>query len=68
MLLKAGLNVKVVLFPIGEDPDSYAHQVSNEDLKLYLTDNQIDFISFKTNHLIEKQIMILQISLKLLMK
>ena len=54
MLLKAGLNVKVVLFPTGEDPDSYAHQVSNEDLKLYLTDNQIDFISFKTNHLIEK--------------
>ena len=33
MLLKAGLNVKVVLFPTGEDPDSYAHQLSNEDFK-----------------------------------
>jgi DNA primase len=54
MLLKTGLNVKVVLFPTGEDPDSYANQVSNEDLKLYLEDNQIDFISFKTNHLLEK--------------
>jgi len=54
MLLRSGLSVKVVLFPTGEDPDSYAHQVSNEDLRLYLTDNQIDFITFKTNHLLEK--------------
>ena len=54
MILKAGLNVKVVLFPDGEDPDSYAHQLSNEDFKSYLNDNQIDFISFKANHLLEK--------------
>ena len=54
MILKAGLNVKVVLFPEGEDPDSYAHQLSNEDFKSYLNDNQIDFISFKANHLLEK--------------
>ena len=54
MILKAGLNVKVVLFPEGEDPDSYAHQLSNEDFKSYLDDNQIDFISFKANHLLEK--------------
>ena len=54
MLLKAGLNVKVVLFPTGEDPDSYAHQLPNEEFKLFLNDNQIDFISFKTNHLLEK--------------
>lgn len=54
MILKAGLNIKVVLFPEGEDPDSYAHQLSNEDFKSYLNDNQIDFISFKANHLLEK--------------
>ena len=54
MLLKAGLSVKVVLFPEGEDPDSYSHQLSNEDFKSYLNDQQIDFISFKANHLLEK--------------
>ena len=54
MLLKTGLNVKVVLFPTGEDPDSYSNQLSNEEFKLFLSDNQIDFISFKTNHLLEK--------------
>ena len=54
MLLKAGLNVKVVLFPKGEDPDSYSHQLSNDEFKFFLNDNQIDFISFKTNHLLEK--------------
>ena len=51
MLLKAGLSVKVVLFPEGEDPDSYSHQLSTEDFKSYLNDRQIDFISFKANHL-----------------
>ena len=54
MLLKAGLSVKVVLFPEGEDPDSYSHQLSNEDFKSYLNDQQIDFITFKANHLLEK--------------
>ena len=54
MILKAGLNIKVVLFPEGEDPDSYAHKLSNEDFKSYLNDNQIDFISFKANYLLEK--------------
>ena len=54
MLLKAGLSVKVVLFPEGEDPDSYSHQLSTEDFKSYLNEQQIDFISFKANHLLEK--------------
>ena len=54
MLLKAGLSVKVVLFPEGDDPDSYSHQLSTEDFKSYLDDRQIDFISFKANHLLEK--------------
>jgi len=54
MLLKAGLSVKVVLFPEGEDPDSYSHQLSTEDFRSYLNDQQTDFISFKANHLLEK--------------
>ncbi len=54
MLLKAGLSVKVVLFPEGEDPDSYSHQLSTEDFKSYLNEQQTDFISFKANHLLEK--------------
>ena len=54
MLLKAGLSVKVVLFPEGEDPDSYSHRLPNEDFKSYLNDKQVDFISFKANHLLEK--------------
>ncbi len=54
MLLKAGVSVKVVLFPEGEDPDSYSHQLSTEDFKSYLNEQQTDFISFKANHLLEK--------------
>jgi DNA primase len=54
MLLKAGLSVKVVLFPEDEDPDSYSHKLSTEDFISYLNDQQIDFISFKANHLLEK--------------
>jgi DNA primase len=54
MLLKAGLSVKVVLFPEDEDPDSYSHKLSTEDFRSYLNDQQIDFISFKANHLLEK--------------
>ena len=33
MILSAGLNVKVVIFPEGEDPDSYSHKLSTEDFK-----------------------------------
>ena len=54
MLLKAGVSVKVVLFPEGEDPDSYSHQLSTEDFKSYLNEQQTDFITFKANHLLEK--------------
>jgi DNA primase len=54
MILSAGLNVKVVVFPKGEDPDSYSHQLSTEDFRLYLEENQNDFITFKANLLLEK--------------
>ena len=54
MILAAGLNVKVVVFPEGEDPDSYSHKLSTEDFKNYLEKNQNDFITFKANLLLKK--------------
>lgn len=54
LILEEGMNVKVVLFPDGEDPDSYAKKVSNEELKQFITDNAKDFIDFKTNLLLEE--------------
>ena len=53
MILKEGMNVRVVLFPEGEDPDSYAKNHTTEELKGYITDNAQDFIRFKTNILIK---------------
>lgn len=54
MILKEGMNVRVVLFPEGEDPDSYAKNHSTEELKGYITDNAQDFIRFKTSVLIKE--------------
>lgn len=53
LILAEGLNVKVVLFPDGDDPDSYSKKVSSEVLEGYIRDNARDFISFKTNILLE---------------
>ena len=48
MILAEGMNVKVVLFPDGEDPDSFAQKCSEEELINYLKENRKDFITFKT--------------------
>ncbi|HFX17652.1 MAG TPA: DNA primase [Flavobacteriales bacterium] len=47
MILEQGLNVKVLLLPDGEDPDSFSKKVSTEELILYLANNTQDFINFK---------------------
>lgn len=52
MLLEAGLNVKIVLFPDGEDPDSYCKRVGPVAFSAFLEENRQDFILFKTNLLI----------------
>ncbi len=52
LILEEGLNVKVVLFPEGEDPDSYSKKVSATELKDYLNKSAVDFILFKTNLLL----------------
>ena len=53
MLLAEGLNIKVLLLPEGEDPDSFARSHSASELKQYIADNETDFISFKTKILLE---------------
>ncbi|EOZ98315.1 DNA primase [Indibacter alkaliphilus LW1] len=47
MILEGGLNVKAVVFPNGEDPDSYARKVGSSAFKDYLESKAQDFISFK---------------------
>ncbi len=54
MILQEGMNVRVVLFPDGEDPDSYAKNHSSSELTDYITQNAQDFIRFKTAVLIEE--------------
>lgn len=52
LILEEGMNVRVVLFPDGEDPDSFAKRVSTEELKAFLKEQAVDFISFKTKLLL----------------
>lgn len=54
MILKEGMNVRVVLFPEGEDPDSYAKNHTTEELKNYITEEAQDFIRFKTSILVKE--------------
>ena len=49
MLLEGGLNVRVVLFPDGEDPDSYIRKVGDQRFKEHLDGASQDFIQFKTD-------------------
>lgn len=53
MLLEEGMNVKSLLLPDGEDPDSFARKHSIEELQRYLNHNEQDFISFKTKLLLD---------------
>ncbi|MFA6261751.1 MAG: DNA primase [Bacteroidia bacterium] len=49
MLLEGGLNVKVVLFPDGEDPDSFCRKQGSQAFSQFLEQNKQDFILFKTS-------------------
>ena len=53
LILQEGMNVKVVLFPEGEDPDSYSKAVSSTELEEYIKESTQDFISFKASILLE---------------
>ena len=52
MLLSEGMNVKVLLLPDGDDPDSFSRKHSAEELKRYIEEHQKDFIQFKTEMLL----------------
>jgi len=54
LILEQGMNVKVLTFPDGDDPDSFAKKVSEEELKEYLVNNSQDFINFKVSLLMEE--------------
>ncbi len=54
MILEEGLNVKVVLFPQGEDPDSFSKNHSSSEVQQFLKTNAKDFIVFKTSLLVEE--------------
>ena len=49
MLLEEDMNVKVLLLPDGNDPDSFARNHTAEDFRKYIEDHQVDFIQFKTD-------------------
>ncbi|HOF19947.1 MAG TPA: DNA primase [Bacteroidales bacterium] len=53
LVLEEGMNVRIVLLPENEDPDSWSRKVSNEEFRNYLNENETDFIRFKINLLIE---------------
>jgi DNA primase len=48
LILEEGMNVRVLLFPDNDDPDSYSKKVSNEEFKSFIKQNTKDFIAFKT--------------------
>ncbi len=54
LILEQGMNVKVLMFPDGDDPDSFSKRVSTDELKEYLANNSKDFINFKVSLLMEE--------------
>ena len=54
LVLEEGMNVKVLLLPDGEDPDSYAKKMGASGFTKYIGDNETDFIQFKTRLLLKE--------------
>ena len=54
MILEEGMNVKIVLFPGGEDPDSFARKNEPDELNEFITKQAQDFIKFKTGLLLKE--------------
>lgn len=53
LLLEGGLNIKVIVFPDGDDPDSFLNKVGATSFNAYITNNEKDFITFKTEILLK---------------
>lgn len=54
LILEEGMNVKVVLFPDGEDPDSFAKKTSTTELETFIKSHKQDFITFKASILLKE--------------
>ncbi|MFT3740767.1 MAG: DNA primase [Breznakibacter sp.] len=54
LVLEEGMNVKVLLLPDGDDPDSFSRKMPADDLRAYIARHETDFIRFKTNLLLEE--------------
>jgi len=54
LILEEGLNVKVVSFPDGHDPDSYVRKVGSSAFKTHIDQNKKDFILYKTSILLKE--------------
>lgn len=54
LILEQGMNVKIVLFPEGEDPDSFAQSHRTSEIEDFITTQAKDFISFKTSLLLKE--------------
>jgi DNA primase len=54
LVLEEGMNVKIVLLPDKEDPDSWSKKISNEEFLKFLKENETDFIRFKTQLLLSE--------------
>ena len=55
MLLAEGMNLKVLLLPDGDDPDSFSKKHSASDFRKYIEEHQTDFIQFKTDLLLKNE-------------
>lgn len=55
MLLSEGMNLKVLLLPNGDDPDSFARKHTADELRQYIDTNETDFIQFKTELLLKNE-------------
>ena len=55
MLLAEGMNLRVLLLPDGDDPDSFARKHTSEDFRKYIESHQTDFIQFKTDLLLKNE-------------
>ncbi len=54
LILEEGINVKVLLLPDGEDPDSFAKKMEGQKLTEYISQHETDFIRFKTALLMQE--------------
>ena len=54
MLLAEGMNVKLLLLPDGDDPDSFARKHNATEYQVYLNEHQVDFIKYKTDLLLHE--------------